>query len=215
MTNLIENINNLKKEVPNDVSIVLATKYASIDDIGLISEAFPTLTFGENRVQHGEEKQAEYPNISNKWHFIGHLQRNKVKKVITNYSLIHSIDSVRLIEEIDIQAHKKNIISEILIQVNPLQEESKHGFSKNELEKIEETLLNFKNVKIKGLMCMAPFTENYKEIQKTFKESRRIYDNMLLKGFNFNYLSMGMSNDYKIAIDEGSNMIRVGSIVFR
>lgn len=215
MTKLISNISNLKAEIPNNVEVVLATKYASIDEIGVISNKFENIIFGENRVQHGEEKQQHYPNIKNPWHFIGHLQRNKVKKVLEKYNLIHSVDSLRLVEEINNQSEKKQIVSNILLQLNPIKEESKFGFGIKALKEIEDKLLAYKNINIQGLMSMAPHTENMNDIKKTFKESRKVYDNMKLNGFNFNFLSMGMSNDYKIAIDEGSNMIRIGSIIFR
>jgi pyridoxal phosphate enzyme (YggS family) len=215
MSKLINNIANLKTEIPSNVEVVLATKYASIDDIGIISNKYEDIIFGENRVQSGDEKQQHYPNIKNPWHFIGHLQRNKVKKVLENYTLIHSVDSLRLIAEINTQSEKKQIISNILLQLNPIEEESKFGFGINELSKIESQLMDYKHLNIQGLMTMAPHTENVNDIKKTFKESRKVYDKMKLNGFNFNFLSMGMSNDYKIAIDEGSNMIRIGSIIFR
>ena len=215
MSKLINNIAKLKAEIPSSVEVVLATKYASIDDIGIISNEYESIIFGENRVQSGDEKQQHYPNIKNPWHFIGHLQRNKVKKVLQNYALIHSVDSLRLIEEINNQSEKKQIISNILLQLNPIEEESKFGFGINELSKIENQLMDYKHLNIQGLMTMAPHTENVNDIKKTFKESRKVYDKMKLNGFDFNFLSMGMSNDYKIAIDEGSNMIRIGSIIFR
>ena len=215
MSKLINNIAKLKAEIPSNVEVVLATKYASIDDIGIISSEYENIIFGENRVQSGDEKQQHYPNIKNPWHFIGHLQRNKVKKVLQNYALIHSVDSLRLIDEINGQSEKKQITSNILLQLNPINEESKFGFGINELNKIENQLMDYKHLNIRGLMTMAPHTENVKDIKKTFKESRKVYDKMKLNGFNFNFLSMGMSNDYKIAIDEGSNMIRIGSIIFR
>ena len=215
MSKLINNIANLKAEIPSDVEIVLATKYASIDDIGIISNQYENIIFGENRVQSGEEKQQHYPNIKNPWHFIGHLQRNKVKKVLQNYILIHSVDSLRLVEEINSQSEKKQMTSNILLQLNPIKEESKFGFGIDELNKIEDQLMDYKSINIQGLMTMAPHTENKNDIKKTFKESRKVYDKMKLNGFNFNVLSMGMSNDFKIAIDEGSNMIRIGSIIFR
>ena len=106
MPNLIKNIEKIQSNIPNDVTIVLATKYATIEDIRIISDHFPNIIFGENRVQHGSEKQNAFPNIMNPWHFIGHLQRNKVKKVIGNYKLIHSVDSIRLLKEIDTVSEK-------------------------------------------------------------------------------------------------------------
>jgi pyridoxal phosphate enzyme (YggS family) len=215
MSQIIKNIDRLLNSIPKAVHVVLATKYATIDDIGTISQSFPNVSFGENRVQHGEEKQNAFPAISNPWHFIGHLQRNKVKKVIHNYQLIHSVDSIRLLNEINEQSKKSNQTTSVLLQLNPIQEESKFGFNKEGLMAASDELLSYQNIDIKGLMTMAPFTDNMQLIKKTFKETRDVYDNMIKYGFNFNYLSMGMSNDYKIAIEEGSNMIRVGSVVFK
>ena len=107
MSHLIKNIDKLKNSLSDDITIVIATKYASLDDIKVISDSFPDLAFGENRVQQGEEKQSAFPNLQNPWHFIGHLQRNKVKKVIQNYDLIHSIDSERLLIEVNQASQKK------------------------------------------------------------------------------------------------------------
>ncbi len=214
MSHLIENIHKLKASIPEHVDIVIATKYANLNDIETISKHFPNLIFGENRVQQGEEKQNAFPTISNPWHFIGHLQRNKVKKVLKNYALIHSVDSERLMKEINNESNKKQQITPILLQVNLLEEKSKFGFNEEMLLSISENITNFENITIKGLMSMAPLSSNEAEIKKTFEKTRQMYDKLKLNGFPLEHLSMGMSNDYQIAIDEGANMIRVGSIIF-
>ncbi|MGC6366642.1 MAG: YggS family pyridoxal phosphate-dependent enzyme [Candidatus Marinamargulisbacteria bacterium] len=212
---LTANIEKLQSEIPNNVQVVLATKYANPTDIAEISAAYPAIIFGENRVQHGQENQAANPNIQNPWHFIGHLQRNKVKKVLQNYSCIQSVDSIRLIEEINSTALKLNQTAEILLQVDLMNQDTKFGFTEEEAYHVSELLPNMSNLKVKGLMCMAPHTDNTKEIKKTFASTKALYDRLKSDGLQMEILSMGMSNDYKIAIEEGSNMIRVGSIIFK
>ncbi|RAP25001.1 YggS family pyridoxal phosphate-dependent enzyme [Candidatus Marinamargulisbacteria bacterium SCGC AG-343-K17] len=214
MSHLIENINQLKKSIPSSVTIVVATKYAGLDDIKTISDHCPNIIFGENRVQQGQEKQDAYPNIKNPWHFIGHLQRNKVKKVIRNYDLIHSVDSERLMVEIDNESKKNQQITNILLQVNPLEEDSKFGFNETTIYDAIKTAKKLSNINVKGLMSMAPFDTDTATIKKTFKKTRAIYDKLKSDELQFEHLSMGMSNDFEIAIEEGANMIRVGSKIF-
>ena len=214
MSTLIKNITKLKHGIPKHVTVVIASKYATLDDIKTISDEFPTIAFGENRVQQGEEKQMAYPSIQNPWHFIGHLQRNKVKKVIQNYTLIHSVDSERLLMEINDASAKKNHKTNLLLQVNPLEDQAKFGFNETSIFEVANRSQTLKHIHIIGLMCMAPFDASSDIIKKTFKKTRQIYDKLKSDGLPMEQLSMGMSNDYKIAIDEGSNMIRVGSIIF-
>lgn len=218
MSQLLNNLSSFINEIKtyhSPIDVVLATKYASIENIGEITSQNKTIIFGENRVQSGEEKQTAYPNISNPWHFIGHLQRNKVKKVLGNYALIHSVDSIRLMDEIEKQASTKNITSNILLQINPLQEESKSGFSEDEIYAAIDHSKSFTNTSVTGLMVMAPLSNDIKPIENTFKKSRSIYDKIKKEHKELTHLSMGMSNDYKIAINEGSTMIRIGSIIFK
>ena len=214
MSHLIKNIDKLKNSLSDDITIVIATKYASLDDIKVISDSFPDLAFGENRFQQGEEKQSAFPNLQNPWHFIGHLQRNKVKKVIQNYDLIHSIDSERLLIEVNQASQKNNQKTRVLLQVNPLEEDSKFGFNETSIYEAANMSKTLDNVHVMGLMSMAPFDSDTTIIKKTFKKTRTIYDKLKNDGLQMEQLSMGMSNDYKIAIDEGANMIRVGSIIF-
>lgn len=193
---------------------MIASKYATLEDIKVISDEFPSIAFGENRVQQGEEKQTAYPTIHNPWHFIGHLQRNKVKKVIQNYALIHSVDSERLLTEINASSEKHKQKTNLLLQVNPLEDHAKFGFNETNIFEAANHAQSLEHINIIGLMCMAPFDSSNEIIKKTFKKTRQIYDKLKKDGLHMEKLSMGMSNDFKIAIDEGSNMIRVGSIIF-
>lgn len=212
--NLDELFNTLRS-MNSSVDVVVATKYASLNDIKILADIKHPIIFGENRVQHGEEKQLAFPEISNPWHFIGHLQRNKVKKIINNYDLIHSVDSLRLMKEIHNQSLKQTKVTNVLLQINPLEESTKFGFNSETIYEAIEHSHNLPNISIQGLMTMAPHTENIKLIEKTFKTSRDLYDSIKIDGKRLKYLSMGMSNDYKIAINEGSTMIRIGSIIFK
>ena len=170
--------------------------------------------FGENKVQELEFKYESLPKDI-KWHMIGHLQSNKVKKVIPIVSLIHSIDSLKLLKTINKESKKIDKTMDCLIQVNISNENSKFGFIKKELEFLNQDFLNdFKYIKIRGLMGMASFTNNEKQIRKEFQYLKEIFDDFNTTLDDFNILSMGMSNDYNIALDYGSNMVRIGSKIF-
>jgi pyridoxal phosphate enzyme (YggS family) len=215
MSLLVDRIHALIESIPSRVSVVLATKYANVPDIGVISSAYPHLIFGENRVQSGRDKQSAYPDILNPWHFIGHLQRNKVAHVVQQYQLIQSVDSIRLLDEIDRVSKKRSIITPVLLQVNPCHEDTKHGFTDAAALDDIEFPDRYPNLNVMGLMAMAPHTDNTQKIIKTFKKTRAIYDKLLANGLPLTHLSMGMSHDYKIAIDHGSTMVRIGSKVFK
>lgn len=170
--------------------------------------------FGENKVQELEFKYESLPKDI-KWHMIGHLQSNKVKKVIPIVSLIHSVDSLKLLKTINKESKKIDKTMDCLIQVNISNENSKFGFIKKELEFLNQDFLNdFKYIKIRGLMGMASFTNNEKQIRKEFQYLKEIFDDFNTSLDDFNILSMGMSNDYNIALEYGSNMIRIGSKIF-
>lgn len=172
--------------------------------------------FGENKVQDFVEK---YKNteIKSEWHFVGHLQTNKVKYIYDKISLIHSVDSVRLAEKISQLCADNNKMTNILLQVNTSGEESKFGFSLEEIFEKVDQILKMSNLNIQGLMTMAPFTNETNRISASFSRLRDLSEelekqsctNMCMK-----YLSMGMSNDYEIAIKEGSNMLRIGTLIF-
>lgn len=170
--------------------------------------------FGENKVQELEYKYNNLPQDIN-WHMIGHLQSNKVRKVIPIVSLIHSVDSLKLLKVINKESKKFDKVTNCLIQVNISKESSKYGFEDRELDFLnQETINEYKNIKFKGLMGMASFTNDESIIKNEFNNLKNIYDNIRKEIDDFNILSMGMSNDYKIALESGSNMIRVGSKIF-
>lgn len=153
-----------------------------------------------------------------RWHMIGHLQTNKVKYIIDKVSMIHSVDSYKLAEEINKRAGQHGIAMDILIQVNSAQEESKFGISTDETEEmIQRILENCPNIRIRGLMCIAPYAENPDDVRVYFAEVKKLYDQYAAiqhEHLDFRYLSMGMSHDFEAAIQEGSNLIRVGTAIF-
>ena len=170
--------------------------------------------FGENKVQELEIKFNRLPKDI-RWHMIGHLQTNKVKKVVPIASLIHSVDSLKLLKVINKESKKINKKIDCLIQVNISNENSKFGFLKKDLEFLNEEFLNeFKNIRIRGLMGMASFSNDNNLIKKEFEFLKMIFDEFHKKLSNFDILSMGMSNDFKIALETGSNMVRIGSKIF-
>ncbi len=170
--------------------------------------------FGENKVQELELKFNRLPKDI-RWHMIGHLQTNKVKKVVAIASLIHSVDSLKLLKVINKESKKINKKIDCLIQVNISNENSKFGFLKKDLEFLNEEFLNeFKNIRIRGLMGMASFSNDNNLIKKEFEFLKMIFDEFHKKLSNFDILSMGMSNDFKIALETGSNMVRIGSKIF-
>lgn len=172
--------------------------------------------FGENYVQELTEKYEQLPKDI-RWHFIGHLQSNKVKYIALFVSLIQGVDSKKLLIEIDKQAKKNNCVIDCLLQVHIAKEETKFGFDENELHELLATdYTNYKNIRIKGLMGMASFTDDEQKIRNEFKLLKSLFDKYALTIHNspFTILSMGMSADYKIAIEEGSNMARIGSLLF-
>ena len=208
-----ENLKKIKKEIPAYVTLIAVSKTKPTTDI---EKAYKSgqLDFGENKVQELIKKVKILPDDIN-WHMIGHLQRNKVKDILPIIHMIHSVDSLRLIKEIDKQAGKIERKISLLLQVDISQDETKYGFSFKDLESILKSneLDNFKNISIDGLMGMASFTENSEIIKAEFKKLSSLFDKFKKKYF-LKYLSMGMSGDYKIAMECNSNMVRLGSNIF-
>ena len=172
--------------------------------------------FGENYVQELTEKYEQLPKDI-QWHFIGHLQSNKVKYIASFVSLIQGVDSEKLLSEIDKQAKKNNCVIDCLLQVHIAKEETKFGFNEKELQELLNTnFTDYKNVRIQGLMGMASFTDDMEKVRTEFKLLKSLFDRYVFTIHNssFTILSMGMSADYKIAIEEGSNMARIGSLLF-
>lgn len=172
--------------------------------------------FGENKVQEIMEKYALLPSDI-RWHMIGHLQRNKVKYIIDKVSLIHSVDSLRLAEEIDKQAKKHQLIMPILIQVNIAEEESKFGLSSLEILEEIKKISRLSHIKVKGLMTVAPFVENGEDNRKYFKLIKQLSVDIMNENIDnvcMDVISMGMTGDYQTAIEEGSTMVRIGTAIF-
>lgn len=206
-----------KSDYHQTVRLIGVSKFRTIDELEQIVSC-GIIDLGENRVQELLEKYPVFEGRVN-WHLIGTLQKNKVKYIIDKVCLIHSLDSISLAEEIDRQAAKHGLIAEVLIQVNIAKEESKHGFFEEDIDKILEELSGFQNIKIKGMMVIAPDIENNCYLQELFEKSRNIFDNLMKKAQNYGnmdieILSMGMTNDYETAIEYGSNMVRIGRALF-
>ena len=193
---------------------VAVSKTKPVDDIEKIYN-LGHKEFGENKVQELLDKYDKLPKDI-KWHMIGHLQTNKIKKVIPIISLIHSVDSLKLLKKINNEAIKINKVISCLLQINISNENNKYGFTRDQIREIfnNEVLKDFKFIRIKGLMGMASFTENENQIRIEFKNLKKIFDELKIKYPELKIISMGMSGDYKIAIEEGSNMIRIGSKMF-
>ncbi|MFL2568026.1 MAG: YggS family pyridoxal phosphate-dependent enzyme [Flavobacteriales bacterium] len=203
-------LKSIKDEIDKKVKIVVVSKTRSEKEIlDIYKEGHKN--FGENKVQEILEKYEKLPKDI-RWHFIGHLQTNKVKYLIPFISLIHSVDSLKLLKEINKKAKTKNKVIDCLIQVKIANEDSKYGFNINEVSDVLNYALELENVSIKGLMGMATNTNNNNLIDKEFKLLNTEFKKY--KSKDFDVLSMGMSNDYKLAISNESNMIRLGSIIF-
>lgn len=215
MSSVQDNFQKINKETGDDVLLVAVTKTHPADIINEAIDAGAT-DIGENKAQEIMDKYDQVKPV--RWHMIGHLQTNKVKYIIDKVDMIHSVDSLKLAKEINKRAANHDKIMDVLVQVNSAQEESKFGVTSEETgELIDAILANCPNVKICGLMCIAPFDENPDNVRKYFAELKKLYDDYKKiehDNIDFKYLSMGMSHDYKVAIEEGSNLVRVGTAIF-
>ena len=216
--NIKNNLNNLRQNLPSGCKMIAVTKTKPVEKI---MEAYQEghRLFGENKVQELIPKFEALPKDI-EWHMIGHLQSNKVKYIAPFIGMIHSVDSVRLLEEINKQALRSKRTIPCLLQVHIAEEETKFGFSPQEVFQFLQTgrLAELTNVKISGLMGMATLTENSDQIRREFRELKKLFDKLkssvLTDAAEMKELSMGMSGDYGIAIEEGSTMIRIGSAIF-
>lgn len=212
-----EELEKLKEEIPERVRLVAVSKFHPVSMISAAYEEGQRL-FGESRVQELLEKKDELPeDIA--WHFIGHLQTNKVKQLVGKVSMIESVDSERLLNLIDVESSKRNVVSRVLMQVHVAKEETKFGFYPNELIEYFKSrkFENLTATHICGIMGMASNTEDMNRVREDFKTIRSIFEeikNMVTDLRGFDTLSMGMSHDWKIAVEEGANLIRVGSRIF-
>lgn len=201
----------VKELSDNGVTLVAVSKTKPVEDIRLLYD-YGQLDFGENYVQELTDKQPVLPQDI-RWHFIGHLQRNKVKYIAPFVFLIHGVDSLKLLKEINKEAAKHNRVISVLLQVHIATEESKFGFDEKELEDCLQEAAALKNVAIKGLMGMASFTEDQHQVAAEFGVLKALYDRFG-PSHAFSILSMGMSSDYRLAITNGSTMVRIGSLLF-
>lgn len=205
----------IKSNRKDDVLLIAVSKTKPEEDIKKLYD-IGVRDFGENKVQELCSKYESLPKDI-KWHLIGHLQRNKVKYIVDKVHLIHSVDSVRLATEIQNEASKKNVIVNILIQVNVASEESKFGLDTLETEEIIRNIATMPNIRIQGLMTIAPFVDNGEENREIFRKLKQLSVDIKAKNIDnvcMNVLSMGMSGDYTVAIEEGATMVRVGTSIF-
>ena len=210
--NIQDRIKEILITIPKNVDLVAVSKTKSSEEI-IYAYNEGLRVFGENKVQEMTEKQKILPPDI-EWHMVGHLQRNKVKYIASYVSLIHSVDSMKLIVEINKQALKFNRIIPCLLQIKIAEEETKYGLSETEAHYLIENSIKFNNIKIIGLMGMASFTKDELKINNEFKKLKIFFDKLKLKFHHLKILSMGMSSDYKLAMKNGSNMIRIGSQIF-
>lgn len=215
---IIENLSNIKETIPSNVLLIAVSKTKPISDI---QEAYNANqhVFGENKALEMRDKHEQLPKDI-KWHFIGHLQTNKIKYIIPFVTLIHSIDSMALLTAVNKEAAKHRRVVDCLLQFHIAQEETKFGLNLEEAEDLLQSTeyQDFKNIRLCGVMGMATLTEDKQEIRKEFKELKNIFDTLKDKYFKdkeyFKEISMGMSDDYPIAIEEGCTMVRIGSKIF-
>ena len=220
---IANNLTEIKSQLPTHVTLVAVSKTKPVSDLMEAYNAGQRI-FGENKIQEMTEKWEQMPKDI-EWHMIGHVQTNKVKFMSEYVSLIHGVDSLKLLEEINKQAKKHNRVINCLLQIHIAEEETKFGLNEEELNEILNQVQNnneFQNIKIVGLMGMATFTENQSQIENEFKHLKSIFDAIRRDAINrvsnqntdFTILSMGMSGDYKLAISCGSTMVRIGSSIF-
>ncbi len=209
-----QNLLSIKSKLPAHVTLIAVSKTKPNE---LIKEAYNAgqRDFGENYIQELEDKHTQLPTDIN-WHAIGHLQSNKVKYIAPFVHLIHGVDSLKLLQEINRQALKNDRIIDCLLQIHIAKEETKFGFDFKECESLlnSDKLNDLKNISITGLMGMATNTDNETQIRNEFRSLKVFFNSIKHTIYNIQHLSMGMSADYKIAIDEGSTMIRIGSSIF-
>lgn len=209
-----DKLENISLKIPSEVCLVAVSKTKPISDI-LEAYEYGQRVFGENKIQELVEKHNKLPKDI-EWHMIGHIQRNKVKYMAPFVSLIHSADSYRLIKEINKQGKINNRVINCLLQIKIASEESKFGFTEKEATDFldSDEYVSFKNIKIVGLMGMATFTDDQKKIDQEFNKLKIFYKKVNRSNSEINVLSMGMSDDYPIAIRNGSTMVRIGSSIF-
>jgi len=222
--NMKDNVQSVREKVrkaalragtdPNAIHLVAVSKTVGPAEIGMACQ-YGLSDFGENRVQDLIKKQEEFPHV--RWHMIGHLQTNKVKEVIGRAFLIHSLDRWALAEYIERRAEMERIVVPTLLQVNVSGEQSKGGVAPYEIQDFLDGVSQFNHLRVQGLMTMAPEVDDPEETRPVFKELRKIFDVLKRQEYpqvEMRYLSMGMTQDFEVAIEEGANMVRVGRALF-
>lgn len=222
---LSENLRDVEKRIeeackrsnrdPKEVTLIAVSKTKPVEMLQEVYDA-GARNFGENKVQEIMDKYDHLPQDIH-WHMIGHLQRNKVKYIVDKVQMIHSVDSLRLAETIDKEAKKKNVTVPILIEVNVAEEESKFGLSLEEVTALAEEISKLSNVRVCGLMTVAPFVEDPEENREVFRSLKKLSVDIAAKNINnvtMSVLSMGMTNDFEVAVEEGATMVRVGTAIF-
>lgn len=213
-----ENLNTIKATVPENVTLIAVSKTKPVSDLQEAYDAGQRI-FGENKALEMRDKHQVLPDDV-KWHFIGHLQTNKIKYIAPFVALIHSIDSASLLEAVNKEAVKNNRVIDCLLQFHIAQEDTKFGLDVEEAKSLleSENYKSLKNIKIVGVMGMATFTDNVAQVRDEFRNLKNIFETLKAEYFNgddsFKEISMGMSDDYPIAIEEGATMVRVGSKIF-
>ena len=222
---LSENLRDVEKRIeeackrsnrdPKEVTLIAVSKTKPVEMLQEVYDA-GARNFGENKVQEIMDKYDHLPQDIH-WHMIGHLQRNKVKYIVDKVQMIHSVDSLRLAETIDKEAKKKNVTVPILIEVNVAEEDSKFGLSLKEVTALAEEISKLSNVRVCGLMTVAPFVEDPEENREVFRSLKKLSVDIAAKNINnvtMSVLSMGMTNDLEVAVEEGATMVRVGTAIF-
>ena len=222
---ITENLEQVRKNIdeacrmagrdPKEVTLIAVSK---TKPVSMLKEAYDAgaRCFGENKVQEIMDKHPQLPEDI-QWHMIGHLQRNKVKYIVDKVSMIHSVDSLRLAQTIEQEAAKHNVCVPVLLEVNVAQEESKFGLKMDEVLPLIETIADFPHIKVQGLMTIAPYVENAEDNRDFFRQLKKLSVDIEAKNINnvsMSVLSMGMTGDYQVAVQEGATMVRVGTWIF-
>ena len=222
---ITENLEQVRKNIdeacrmagrdPKEVTLIAVSK---TKPVSMLKEAYDAgaRCFGENKVQEIMDKHPQLPEDI-QWHMIGHLQRNKVKYIVEKVSMIHSVDSLRLAQTIEQEAAKHNVCVPVLLEVNVAQEESKFGLKMEEVLPLIETIADFPHIKVQGLMTIAPYVENAEDNRDFFRQLKKLSVDIEAKNINnvsMSVLSMGMTGDYQVAVQEGATMVRVGTGIF-
>ena len=222
---ITENLEQVRKNIdeacrmagrdPKEVTLIAVSK---TKPVSMLKEAYDSgaRCFGENKVQEIMDKHPQLPEDI-QWHMIGHLQRNKVKYIVDKVSMIHSVDSLRLAQTIEQEAAKHNVCVPVLLEVNVAQEESKFGLKMDEVLPLIETIADFPHIKVQGLMTIAPYVENAEDNRDFFRQLKKLSVDIEAKNINnvsMSVLSMGMTGDYQVAVQEGATMVRVGTGIF-